>query len=432
MRPYAFVLGLLLLVSCTTQPSEPVSIETKDTLQVADTVPQEVRVGIKMTSIGGVYQIPCYVNGVKMNFIVDTGAANVTISLTEALFLYKNGYLEDADILGKSNSVVADGSIVENMEINLHSIEVGGIMMTDVKAVVVKSIDAHLLLGQSAIQKLGRIELIGDSLFIYQKGAKAEKQLQKEATFTQKFKQVKDPSLWDKICILFGDDSKIEEYLKAAYQLTENNLNELAETYCNKAMALDSNNWKTYGVLGYVAYCENDTDLQITAFEKYIELNKNKEDLPISENDSIRYRNQLWKLAWAYNEGSKEYRKAISVCQEVLSEYPDNDLAYRPMIIGYCGLSEYEKANYWAKKLLEIDKENGYFYLAYIANLQGRKSECIRFYEKCIELEPDNSAAINNLANHYSGEYKAELKKKAARLGDDLAQKWCKNNGCIW
>lgn len=429
----AISLLLLSLSACGGNTSGQVSEEettVTDTIAHPDTTTH--RIGICMEKSGGVYTLPCYVNGIKMKFIFDTGASNVCISLTEALFLYKNGYLEEADILGESKSVVADGSIVENMEINLHSIEVEGIMMTDVKAMVVKSIDAPLLLGQSAIQKLGKIELSGDSLFIYKKGVNIEEQPTKVQPAAQKFKQVADPTWWDKVCITFGDDSKIEEYLKAAYQLTNSDLNELAEKYCNKALALDSTNWKTYGMLGYVAYCENDTTLQINAFEKYIELNKNKEDLPISDTDSIRYRNQLWKLAGAYIKGPQEYRKAISLCQEVLSEYPDNDRAYRPMIIGYCCLSEYEKANSWAKKLLEIDKKYGYFYLAYIANLQGRRSECIRFYEKCIELDPQFSTALNNLANQYYGEYRTELKKKAARLGNDYAQKWCKENGYSW
>lgn len=290
----AFSVLLNCLLSCNGYNSEHHLNEKSsiaDSVATPDTTTH--RIGICMEKSGGVYTLPCYVNGIKMKFIFDTGASNVCISLTEALFLYKNGYLEENDIIGESKSVVADGSIVENMEINLHSIEVEGIMMTDVKAMVVKSLDAPLLLGQSAIQKMGKIELSGDSLFIYRKGPKtsgADKQTTKSKVEKVKFKQVEEPTWWDKLCIAFGNDSKIEEYLEAAYQLTEGNLHELAEKYCNNALALDSTNWKTYGMLGYVAYCENDTTLQINAFEKYIELNKNKEDLPISENDSIRYR----------------------------------------------------------------------------------------------------------------------------------------------
>ena len=44
---------------------------------------------IEMVEVNGIYQIPCKVNGVPMNFIFDTGASEVTISLTEAKFLIK-------------------------------------------------------------------------------------------------------------------------------------------------------------------------------------------------------------------------------------------------------------------------------------------------------------------------------------------------------
>lgn len=176
-----FSLILICLCACEENGSGFRSEENDnltDTIMAADTTTH--RIGIGMEKSGGVYTLPCFVNGVKMKFIFDTGASNVCISLTEAMFLYKNGYLEDADFLGESKSIVADGSIVENMEINLHSIEIEGIMMTDIKAMVVKSIDAPLLLGQTAIQKMGRIELSGDSLFIYQKGANTEMQPQKQ------------------------------------------------------------------------------------------------------------------------------------------------------------------------------------------------------------------------------------------------------------
>ena len=51
---------------------------------------------------GGVSIIPCKVNGLNLNFIFDTGASNVSISLTEASFMLKNGYLEEGDIIGTS------------------------------------------------------------------------------------------------------------------------------------------------------------------------------------------------------------------------------------------------------------------------------------------------------------------------------------------
>jgi aspartyl protease family protein len=39
-----------------------------------------------MQKDGGVYKVPCTVNGLKLEFIFDTGASVVSISLTEAIF----------------------------------------------------------------------------------------------------------------------------------------------------------------------------------------------------------------------------------------------------------------------------------------------------------------------------------------------------------
>jgi predicted aspartyl protease len=55
---------------------------------------------ITMEKEGGVYTIPCKVNGLQLKFIFDTGASDVSLSLTEALFMFKNGYLSEKDITG--------------------------------------------------------------------------------------------------------------------------------------------------------------------------------------------------------------------------------------------------------------------------------------------------------------------------------------------
>ncbi|MFZ4105338.1 aspartyl protease family protein [Flavobacterium sp.] len=53
---------------------------------------------ITMLKDGGVYSVPCKVNGLPLKFIFDTGASDVSISLTEASFMLKNGYLNKEDI----------------------------------------------------------------------------------------------------------------------------------------------------------------------------------------------------------------------------------------------------------------------------------------------------------------------------------------------
>ena len=54
---------------------------------------------------------------------------------------------------------MADGSISEGTIINLRNVYFGGLELTNVKASVVKSQKAPLLLGQSVLERLGRIEI---------------------------------------------------------------------------------------------------------------------------------------------------------------------------------------------------------------------------------------------------------------------------------
>ena len=109
---------------------------------------------IQMKRQGGVSVVPCKVNGLNLSFIFDTGAADVSISLVEALFMLKNDYLKKEDIVGTANYSDAKGEISEGYIVNLREIEIAGLKLTNVKASIVKNMDAPLLLGQSAISKL--------------------------------------------------------------------------------------------------------------------------------------------------------------------------------------------------------------------------------------------------------------------------------------
>ena len=124
---------------------------------------------IRMKRDNGLFKVPCKVNGVKMDFILDTGATSVTISQVEAAFLIKQGLLSDEDIVGRVNFSVADGSISEGLRIRLREIKIEDLILKDVIATVVSSNNSPLLLGQSALSQLGRIEIDDDYLKIYSK-----------------------------------------------------------------------------------------------------------------------------------------------------------------------------------------------------------------------------------------------------------------------
>lgn len=114
---------------------------------------------IKMEKSGGIYLIPCKVNGLPLKFIFDTGASDVSISLTEALFMLKNGYLNESDIRGTVYYSIANGEIAEGTKINIEKIEVGKQTLYNVEASVVHSTEAPLLFGQSAMERFGKFTM---------------------------------------------------------------------------------------------------------------------------------------------------------------------------------------------------------------------------------------------------------------------------------
>ena len=122
---------------------------------------------VQMESYGGVYRIPCLVNGAKMKFIFDTGASSVCLSMNMAEYLYDNGYITKEDIIGTGTSSVADGRIVDHIKLRLKDIQIGNLHISNVEAIVIDGQNAPLLLGQSAIKKLGTIEIKEDKLIIH-------------------------------------------------------------------------------------------------------------------------------------------------------------------------------------------------------------------------------------------------------------------------
>ncbi len=131
------------------------------------TINAQVRILMKKEK--GVYTTPCSVNGLKLQFIFDTGASNVAISLPVAIFMLKNGYLLKTDLKGSSYAQIANGKVLKNTTILIRELEIGGIKLQNIEASVIHELSAPLLLGQSAIQKLGKIQINGNELILLDK-----------------------------------------------------------------------------------------------------------------------------------------------------------------------------------------------------------------------------------------------------------------------
>lgn len=108
---------------------------------------------------GNTYLVSCKVNGLPLDFIFDTGASSVTLSRKQAQFMLRNGYLSRSDIVGSSSYQTASGDIATGMVIKLKRIEISGLVLNNVEATIINSDSAPLLLGQSALSRLGKIQI---------------------------------------------------------------------------------------------------------------------------------------------------------------------------------------------------------------------------------------------------------------------------------
>jgi clan AA aspartic protease (TIGR02281 family) len=114
---------------------------------------------IPFTKESGVYKVKCKINGLPLHFVFDTGASDVTLSLVEASFMMKNGYLSVNDIIGNQRYMDADGDVNVGTVIILKDVDFGGQSLKNVRASVVRNQKAPLLLGQSVLGRLGKIEI---------------------------------------------------------------------------------------------------------------------------------------------------------------------------------------------------------------------------------------------------------------------------------
>lgn len=163
---FAIVAGMIIIVSLTIsscgrhrtrhKTSSGITVERSTHRNIIQTSGKAI---VKMRLANGVYYVPCMINGTTMEFIFDTGASDIVMSLTEALFLYKQGKLTDDDFVDNVSYQIADGSIGEGTVINLKTVSIGNKTLHNVKATVISNTEAPLLLGQSALSRFGKLSI---------------------------------------------------------------------------------------------------------------------------------------------------------------------------------------------------------------------------------------------------------------------------------
>lgn len=102
----------------------------------------------------GAFVVPVELNNVlTAKFIVDSGAADVSITEDMVSTLMKSGTLTGADLLGNKTYMLADGTMHQGQIYRMASLRIGGMVMQDVTVRIAKG-NSSLLLGQSFLRRL--------------------------------------------------------------------------------------------------------------------------------------------------------------------------------------------------------------------------------------------------------------------------------------
>lgn len=122
-------------------------------------VGEEVTTEVPFTKENGICNVKCKINDLPLYFVFDTGASTVLLSMVEATFMMKNGYLDKKDVVGSQYFQDANGNVSEGTTINIRQVDFGGLKLENVRASVVRNQQAPLLLGQTVLARVGKIEI---------------------------------------------------------------------------------------------------------------------------------------------------------------------------------------------------------------------------------------------------------------------------------
>jgi predicted aspartyl protease len=135
------------LPNCPPPPGTP-----RPAAIVTQATPTTLRVPIQRR--GGNYLVPGLVNNaVTLNFVVDSGAAEVCIPADVVATLKSTGALSEKDFTGEHIIGLADGSKVSSDTFRLRSLSIGDWLVHDVNASVTPA-GAPALLGQTFFSRV--------------------------------------------------------------------------------------------------------------------------------------------------------------------------------------------------------------------------------------------------------------------------------------
>lgn len=354
---------------------------------------------VEMTPMGNVYSLPGKVNGLELNFIFDTGASDVSLSMAEAIFMVKNGYLVEDDFIGVSYSQIANGDIVENMDVVLREVEIAGIKLHNVTASISNTLEAPLLLGQSAIQKLGPIQLDGNKLII-QNGKNFKSDEHAWDLYYKAFQSIEAEDYGAAISIgnealEYATDNGLKsllyEQLAGAYYCLGQN--DMAIECCHNGLGENPMNEQLAYNLGVFLYERGDTGKAEKAFLQYV---SRFEKLPPQDKairaSAFSYLAEIQYGKGEYVDAETNYNKSLAVFANPAACLGLGDV--------YATQGKYAQAAECYSKGISYEPERPsnikrWHQLGFASYLCGKQDDARRAFEACISLYNKNAGLLN-------------------------------------
>lgn len=115
----------------------------------------------------GRYTIDATVNGVGVKTYYAAENWFASVSSTTYLFLYENGYIENADVNGVTVLKMPDGSTVKAGSFVIRNLRIGNIIVQNLPAFVLTKQNVPLIVGNSAFDCFGEVVQDGNRLLVY-------------------------------------------------------------------------------------------------------------------------------------------------------------------------------------------------------------------------------------------------------------------------
>ena len=294
--------------------------------------------------------------------------------------MLENGYLSKTDIIGTGKSSIADGSIVENTIINLREMKIGHKTLQNVKASVSNSLMAPILLGQSALKRLGEYKIQGDFLIL--SGTK-KTAIDVDVVRDKAYNSYKE-GIW---LVAEGEYEKLEQtglatsmdlmrYGTCCLQAgnAEKAIRVLSET--EDVELTDSAKQQKYVVLSSAYGTIGDEyNCKLYAQNAYL-IFKDKKESYAGRTTLLNY----------YFE-NKEFQRARDVCNEMINEYIGNSY---DNLSGYYGgkddLLDYMIGfKYYMLSILAYDNQNHDYYQTTLNNLIELSKKNNKFAKDIVE-----------------------------------------------